>query len=110
MNWITNLLDRAPAAAPKPIDAAAIVLDVRSPGEYASGYVDGAINLPLDRFVDGYAALLPDKDQSIVVYCLSGGRSSQAVGYLKQQGYSRVTNGGSAGAAAMALGRSIKRS
>lgn len=110
MNWITNLLDRTPAAAPQPVDPTAFVIDVRSPGEYASGFVEGAINLPLDRFVDGYAALLPDKDQCIVVYCLSGGRSSQAVAFLKQQGYTRVTNGGSAGAAAMTLGRSIRRS
>ena len=42
-------------------DDKALLLDVRSPGEYASGHVDGAVNLPLDRFVDNYAALAPDK-------------------------------------------------
>ena len=49
MNWFSRMRSPAePASAPLPGNA--LVIDVRSPGEYASGHVQGAINLPLDRF------------------------------------------------------------
>ena len=49
MNWFSRMRGAAePAGAPLPSNA--LVIDVRSPGEYASGHVQGAINLPLDRF------------------------------------------------------------
>ena len=54
-----------------------IIIDVRSPMEYASGHVEGSVNLPLDRFVDAHAVVIPDKAKQVVVYCASGARSSQ---------------------------------
>lgn len=86
-----------------------MIIDVRSPGEFASGHVDGALNLPLDHFVDGYAALAPDKSRQVVLYCQSGGRSGQAVQFLVQQGYSKVVNGISPGAVALKTNRPIRR-
>lgn len=82
---------------------------MRSPGEFASGHVDGALSLPLDHFVDGYAALAPDKSRQVVLYCQSGGRSGQAVQFLVQQGYSKVVNGISPGAVALKTNRPIRR-
>ena len=73
--------------------SSAIIIDVRSPLEFASGHVDGAINLPLDHFVDRYAGVIPDKSQQVVVYCASGGRSAQAVQFLLAQGYANASNG-----------------
>ena len=83
------------------------IIDVRSPAEYAGGHVEGAISLPLDRFVDGYAQLLSDKSQTVVIYCASGARSGQAVQFLTAQGYSAVTNGISAPAVAQRFGKPL---
>jgi len=94
------MFSSAPKAAVTSLSSDAIILDVRSPMEFASGHVEGAISLPLDRFVDQYASLLPDKAQQVVVYCASGARSGQAVQYLAQQGYTNVKNGISAQAVA----------
>ena len=38
---------------------------MRTPAEYASGYLDGALNLPMDRFVENYADLAPDKSINV---------------------------------------------
>ncbi len=107
MNWSGQ--NSSPDASPPAWNADALIIDVRSPGEFASGHVDGALNLPLDRFVDGYAAAAPDKSRQIVLYCQSGARSGQAVQFLAQQGYSKVVNGISPGAVALKTNRAIRR-
>ena len=106
MNWPNQ---HASNSAEPAWDADALLLDVRSPGEYASGHVEGAINLPLDRFVQGYEGLAPDKSRQIVLYCQSGVRSGQAVQFLAQQGYRKLVNGISAGTVALRTGRLIHR-
>jgi phage shock protein E len=93
---------QASTAAPQ-----AVIIDVRSPAEFEGGHVDGAINLPLDRFVDGYARVAPDKQQLVVLYCASGARSEQAVQYLAAQGYGQVVNGISARNVAAQLGKAV---
>lgn len=85
----------------------ALILDVRSPMEYDGGHVEGALNLPLDRFVDRYAEIAPDRAQTIIVYCASGGRSGQAAQFLASQGYTQVVNGISERHVAVQLGRAI---
>lgn len=85
----------------------AVIIDVRSPAEFAGGHVEGAINLPLDRFVDGYPQVVPDKQQLVVLYCASGARSEQAVQFLKAQGYAQAINGISARNVAAQLGRAV---
>ena len=90
-------------------DDDALLIDVRSPGEYAAGHVEGAINLPLDRFVQNYESVAPDKSRQLVLYCQSGARSGQAVPFLAQQGYHKVVNGISAGTVALRTGRAIRR-
>jgi len=84
-----------------------VVIDVRSPAEYAGGHVADAVNLPLDRFVDGYAQLLRDKSTPVILYCASGARSGQAVQFLLAQGYVAVSNGISAPAVAQRLGKAL---
>ncbi len=109
MNWFGKQSPDAADAASAPWDSNALILDVRSPGEYASGHVDGAVNLPLDRFVQGYAELAADKSKQIVLYCQSGARSGQAMQFMQQQGYVNVVNGISAGAVALKTNRPIRR-
>ncbi len=109
MNWLNNLLSAAPNLETPAWDADALIIDVRGPGEFASGHVDGAVNLPLDRFVQGYAELAADKSKQIVLYCQSGARSGQAMQFMQQQGYVNVVNGISAGAVALKTNRPIRR-
>lgn len=95
MNWLEQL--RADMARNKMADVPAdsVIVDVRSPGEFQMGHVQGALLLPLSDLMGGAALPVEDKNTPIVVYCASGGRSSMAQALLAQMGYSRVTNGGS---------------
>ena len=70
----------------------ALLVDVRTPSEFAGGSVKGAINIPLDRLPQELAQF-KGKDP-IVVFCLSGGRSGQAHAFLQQNGIFNVINGG----------------
>lgn len=68
----------------------AILLDVRTPEEYAGGYIAGAKNL---NFNDGaFSKAVPtlDKTKPVFVYCLAGGRSAAAANELKSAGFTRV--------------------
>lgn len=88
---------------------APLILDVRSPGEYAAGHVDGSINLPLAQLAQQAQALLPDRNAPVIVCCLSGARSGIAVQWLRGQGYTQAFNGGNVGAVALQLGRVVTR-
>jgi rhodanese-related sulfurtransferase len=70
----------------------AVIVDVRSAEEFASGHSQGAINIPLDQLQGRVSELDPDK--TIIVCCLSGGRSAGAAGVLKQAGFNNVVNAG----------------
>lgn len=67
-----------------------IILDVREENEYNAGYIPGAILLPHEQVGEKAAALLPDKDALILVYCRSGRRSKIASEALANLGYSNV--------------------
>ena len=67
-----------------------ILLDVRTKGEYESGYILGAINIPLSDIDEKIISSLPDKSQMILVYCRSGNRSREASDKLSKLGYSNV--------------------
>lgn len=70
----------------------AFLVDVRSAGEFASGSVPGAVNIPLDQ-IEAKLDKFKDK-RSIIVFCLSGGRSSQAHVILERNGFDNVLNAG----------------
>lgn len=72
----------------------ALVIDVRTEGEFHSGAYPGSINIPLDRLPQSLQELGSDFDKEIIVYCASGARSSYAQTFLEQQGFTNVTNGG----------------
>ena len=67
-----------------------ILLDVRTKGEYESGYIPGAINIPLSDIDEKIISFIPDKSQMILVYCRSGNRSREASDKLSKLGYSNV--------------------
>lgn len=69
-----------------------IILDVRTPEEFANSHIDGAINMDIrsEDFNQRIAKL--DKDQPVYIYCLSGGRSSNASNILANNGFKTVNN------------------
>ncbi len=73
----------------------AVLLDVRDPEEFECGHVPGALNMPLAGLPASVLRQFPDKDQVLLVHCLSGGRSALAQRLLKREGYSQVFNVGS---------------
>lgn len=75
--------------------AGAIIVDVRTNDEYAGDHLKEALNIPLDAISDGIRLQVPDQNQTIMVYCLSGTRSGIAVRIIKSLGYSSVHNLGS---------------
>jgi phage shock protein E len=81
------------------LQAGAKVIDVRTPKEFASGHVPGAVNLPLGELGERIAQHVPDKNQVLLLHCLSGGRSAMGCRVLKGLGYARAYNLGSYGRA-----------
>lgn len=71
-----------------------LFIDVREPREYESGHVDGAINMPPLMIMTGAKKLndIP-KDTEIILYCVSGSRSNVSMGYLRDLGFTNLTNG-----------------
>jgi phage shock protein E len=93
-----------------PLPDGACIIDVRSAAEYASGHIPGALNLPLDQFTASILAVVPDKQQPVILCCLSGGRSGNALQQMKQLGYTQVHNGGGTNALALQLNVELVRS
>ena len=71
----------------------ALIIDVRTVGEYTNGHISGSLNVPLSDMEDAMSWLI--KDVPIVVVCESGNRSAQAKNILEINGYTKVYNGGS---------------
>lgn len=76
----------------KLIDDGAVVVDVRTPGEFAQGHLEQALNYPVQA-LDQHVGKL-DKDAMIVLYCRSGARVERAIQYLKSQGFTKLHNAG----------------
>ena len=79
-------------SAPKPSNMPLIV-DVRTPAEFAGGAYPGAVNIQLDE-LPSRVNELGDKSRDITLYCASGARSAYAQRMLQQMGFTNVTNAG----------------
>ena len=71
-----------------------VILDVRTPEEYAAGHIPNAINIPNETIGASEISALPDKDQLILVYCRSGRRSKEAAQKLVSLGYTSIVEFG----------------
>ena len=68
-----------------------IILDVREQDEYDSGHIPGAVLLPVGTIdEDTAAAVIPEKDSTVLVYCRSGNRSKIASSKLAELGYTNI--------------------
>ncbi len=75
------------------VNQGALIIDVRSKGEYSTGHIQGSVNIPLDQLMNNLGKL-KDKNRTIITCCASGMRSASAKGILTSKGYSSVYNGG----------------
>ena len=71
-----------------------VILDVRTPEEFAEKHIPNAINIPNETIGTVDIQELPDKNQLILVYCRSGNRSKQASQKLADMGYTNVVEFG----------------
>ena len=71
-----------------------IILDVRTPEEFAEKHIPNAINVPNETIGTDEISALPDKDQMIMVYCRSGRRSKEAAEKLVKLGYTNIVEFG----------------
>jgi len=74
------------------VSSGALIIDVRSPAEFAGGHVNKAQNIPLDR-LSSQLKKLP-KEKPIITCCASGMRSASAKALLQSNGFQEVYNGG----------------
>lgn len=88
-NFLGQADDKALAEA---IRGGAFLVDVRTPAEFADGSVAGAVNIPLDKLETRLSEF--EGKQSIIVFCRSGARSTQAKSLLDSKGIKGVLNGG----------------
>ena len=75
------------------IKGGAVIVDVRTEGEYEDGHIKGSLNIPLNKIEEAATWLL--KDVPLVVCCESGSRSGVAKDILDSHGFKEVYNGGS---------------
>jgi phage shock protein E len=71
------------------VEGGALLLDVRTPSEFAAGHVEGAKNVAVQQLEGALDALGP-RDRPVVVYCQSGMRSRLAVALLRRAGFTAV--------------------
>jgi phage shock protein E len=71
-------------------DPDVVVLDVRTPAEYAAGHVPGARNVPHDQLTAKLGELSSLKDKHVVLYCRSGRRTALAEKTLRDAGFTRL--------------------
>lgn len=90
-------------AASAYLQRGALLIDIRSSVEYATGHLPQAINMPLPQIETLIASKAPDKNEVLLLYCQSGSRSAVAKNKLNALGYTRVYNLGSYDRAARIL-------
>lgn len=95
-----RIVEIEPAAFVNAAPENAVLLDVREPGEFATGHLPGAINIPrgvLEFEIEAHPAVgcvtdpaVADRQRPVVVYCRSGGRAALAAQSLMQLGFTDV--------------------
>lgn len=79
------------AEAHQRVAAGAMLVDVRTPEEFAAGHLPGAVNIPVDELPQRLPEL-GSPEKPLVIYCGSGMRSGQAERLLKEHGFQDVFN------------------
>ena len=75
------------------LDNGAVIIDVRTPGEFQGGHVSGSKNIPLNEIAQK-AKKIQSLKKPVVLCCASGNRSGQATEYLQKAGVDCINGGG----------------
>jgi rhodanese-related sulfurtransferase len=75
--------------------AASVLIDVRTPGEFAAGHLDGALNYDVSDGTLEMSLSSLDLNADYIIYCRSGNRSALAVGIMKEAGFTSLVDLGS---------------
>ena len=89
-----NVPTQPGALSQKNAKAQGIWIDVRTPEEFRTGHLQGAINIPVQNIRAAITAASPDKNAPLHLYCRSGRRAELALQELKAMGYTNITNHG----------------
>ena len=93
LEQLKNLLGFGPSVDYKElVKQGAIIVDVRTKGEYQSGSIKGSVNIPVQNLQNNLGRL--NKEKTIITCCASGMRSGSAKRILKSNGFKEVHNGG----------------
>lgn len=76
------------------IEQQALIVDVRTPEEYADSHYPGAINIPHESILDGLNQLGVTTSTAVILYCRSGNRSGKAEQALREKGFTEARNAG----------------
>jgi rhodanese-related sulfurtransferase len=93
MGIFGSILGRGNGAAQELINEGAVIIDVRSPGEFSGGHVAGSKNIPLQEIQKREKEIMKI-GKPVVFCCASGGRSGQATSYFKGKGLNCENGGG----------------
>jgi len=97
----------ASAGSPSENVAGAVILDVRTPQEFAEGHLEGAVNLDVNAADFGTRLRELDPAGRYLVYCRSGNRSKQAIDRMRAAGFTTLEDLGSVRAASAATGLAV---
>ncbi len=75
-------------------DESILLIDVRTPEEFAQSHIPNSISIPLNRIEADIGKVAQDKNAEMIVYCLSGRRAAAACSQLTAMGYRNVSNMG----------------
>ena len=75
------------------LDKGAVLLDVRTQGEFQSGHIKNAVHIPLQELNNRYNQI-KKLNKPVIAYCASGMRSGSATGILKSKGIDAINGGG----------------
>ncbi len=90
---LKNLLGLGPDTDYKELmTKGAMIIDVRTKGEYAGGHIKGSVNIPLNNLQSQLKQI--KKDKPVITCCASGMRSASAKGILQSAGYEAYNGGG----------------
>lgn len=94
LNTLKNMLGFGPKTDYAALlEKGAVIIDVRTKGEFQGGHIKGSINIPLQSLESNLSKI--KKDKPVITCCASGMRSASAKSILKSKGYTEVYNGGS---------------
>lgn len=92
MSFISKLFGIKTVDYKELVKNGAVIVDVRTSGEYKSGHIKGSMNIPLQE-ISGSLGKIP-KGKVVITCCASGMRSGSAKSILKSNGFTEVHNGG----------------